>query len=187
MKKSAAVLVAIATVVTLAFKTIPSKLVSNDAHISFFSHTSLEDITSNNYKVVSTLEQQTGDVVFSVPMQSFEFEKALMQKHFNSSDFLDTKKYPKAKFIGKISNLSEINFEKDGTYQANATGELTIKDVTKPVTATGAITVLSGKVTLNSKMNITLADYKITFFKGKPSTNVAKEVAINTEAVYLPQ
>lgn len=186
MKKSAVVLVAIATVTTLAFKPIPLKLVSNDAHISFFSHTPFEDITCNNYKVVTTLEQQTGDVVFSVPMQSFEFEKALMQKHFNSSDFLDTKKYPKAKFTGKISNLSEINFSKDGTYQANATGELTIKEVTKPVTATGTITVLNGKVTLNSKMNITLADYNITFSKGKPSTNIAKDVEVTTTSVYAP-
>jgi len=184
MKKSAAVLFAIAT---LAFKPVPSKLVSSDAHISFFSHTPLEDISSNNYKVVSTLEKQTGEVVFSVPMQSFEFEKALMQQHFNSKDFLNTKKYPKAKFIGKISNLSEINFSKNGTYQANATGELTIKDVTKPVTAKGTLTILNGKVTLNTKMKMTLADYKITFSKGKPSTNVAKEIELTTLANYIEQ
>lgn len=187
MKKLTIVLVAIATAATLAFKPVPSKLVSNDAHISFFSHTALEDITSNNYKVVSTLEQQTGDVVFSVPMQSFEFEKALMQEHFNSGNFLDTKKYPKAKFVGKISNLNEINFDQNGTYEANASGELTIKDVTKPVTAKGTITILDGKVTLNSKMNITLADYSISFSKGKPSTNVAKTVEVSTTAVYVSQ
>ncbi len=187
MKKIIVITLAISALATMAFKSATTKLVSNNAHINFFSHTALEDISSNNYKVVSTLDQPTGDVVFSVPMQSFEFEKALMQKHFNSKDFLDTKKYPKAKYIGKISNLSDINFAKDGTYKANATGELTIKDVTKPVTATGSITVLNGKITLNSKMNLTLADYNITFSKGKPSTNVAKEVTITTEAVYLPQ
>ena len=185
-KKISVTVIALVALATTAFKSIPTKLVSNDTHISFFSHTPLEDITSNNYKVVSTLDQQTGDVAFSVPMQSFEFEKALMQKHFNSSDFLDTKKYPKAKFTGKISNLNEVNFSKDGTYAANATGELTIKEVTKPVNATGTITVLNGKVTLNSKMNITLADYNISFTKGKPSTNVAKEVAVTITSVYAP-
>jgi len=184
MKKSAVVLFAIATLATLAFKPIPSKLVSRDAHIHFFSHTSLEDISSDNYKVVSTLNPESGELVFSVPMQSFEFEKALMQKHFNSKDFLDTKKYPKSKFTGKIDNLSDINFSKDGTYYATATGEMTIKEITKPVKAKGTITVTGGKVSLNSKMNLTLSDYKITFSKGKPSTNVAKTIEITTNSVY---
>ncbi len=187
MKKIVILTLAISALATMAFKSATTKFISNDAHINFFSHTSFEDITSNNYKVVSTLDEKSGDLVISVPMQSFEFEKELMQKHFNSGDFLDTKKYPKAKYVGKISNLNDINFAKDGTYKANATGELTIKDVTKPVIATGSITVLKGKFTLNSKMNITLADYNISFKKGKPSTNIAKEVAITTEAVYSPQ
>lgn len=186
MKKITVTVIALIALATTAFKPIPTKLVSNDAHISFFSHTTLEDITCNNYKVVSTLDQQTGDVVFSVPMQSFEFEKALMQKHFNSSDFLDTKKFPKAKFTGKISNLNEVNFSKDGTYDANATGELTIKEVTKTVNAKGTITVLNGKVTLNSKMKVTLSDYNISFAKGKPSTNIAKDVEVTTNSVYSP-
>jgi polyisoprenoid-binding protein YceI len=186
MKNSSVLLIAIATVLALAFKPAATKLVSNDTHISFYSHTPLEDITCNNYKVVSTLDQETGEVVFSVPMQSFEFEKELMQKHFNSSDFLDTKKFPKAKFTGKISNLNEVIFTKNGTYNATATGELTIKGVTKPLNATGTITVLNGKITLNSKMNITLADYNISFSKGKPSTNVAKTVEVTTNSIYAP-
>lgn len=167
-----------------AFKPALTKLVSKDTHISFFSHTSFEDITAHNYKVVSTLDKITGEVVFSVPMQSFEFELALMQKHFNSPDFLNTKKYPKAKFVGKITNLGSINFEKDGVYAATATGELTIKDVTKAITEKGSIKVEGSKITLNTKMDLNLADYKITFKKGKPATNVAKVIEITTNAVY---
>ena len=187
MKKSKVTVIALLAIATMAFKTTETKLVSKDGHISFFSHTALEDINSNNYKVVSTLELGNGNMVFSVPMQSFEFEKALMQKHFNSGDFLDTKTFPKAKFTGKITNLSEINFSKDGTYQATASGDLTIKDATKPVNVMGTIIIASGKVTLNSKMKINLADYNISFSKGKPSTNIAKEVEITLNAVYLPE
>ncbi|MBK7683931.1 MAG: YceI family protein [Bacteroidetes bacterium] len=84
-------------------------------------------------------------MVYSVPMQSFEFEKALMQKHFNSGDFLNTKKFPKAKFVGKITNLSNINFTKDGTYPATASGELTIKDISKSVSEKGTILLRMAK------------------------------------------
>ncbi|MBK7683932.1 MAG: hypothetical protein IPJ26_16360 [Bacteroidetes bacterium] len=55
MKKSSLVALALIAIITTAFKPIQSKLVSKDAHVVFFSHTALEDISANNYKVVSTL------------------------------------------------------------------------------------------------------------------------------------
>ncbi len=47
----------------------------------------------------------------------------------------------------------------------------------------GTVTVKGGKVSTYSKFNITLADYGITFVKGKPSSNIAKtlEVTIHSE------
>lgn len=178
---------ALAIAFILASFTSTSKFVSSKTHIKFFSTTAAEDIESNNYKSVSTIVPVTGDVVFSVPMQSFEFEKALMQKHFNGKDFLDTKEFPKAKLKGKITNISDINFEKDGTYNANIEGELTIKGETNTVHEKGTITVEGALIKVNSKFNITLADYGISFAKGKPSTNVAKTVEVTVVAEYNAQ
>ena len=185
MKKSIlSIAVAGLVVFATAFTPNESKLVSKTGHISFFSHTSLEDITANNYKVVSTLDPSTGDVVYSVPMQSFEFEKAKMQQHYNSSNFLDTKKYPKAKLIAKITNLSDIDFGKDGTYNANVSGELDIHGVTKSISEQGSVTVQGNKITVDAKMEITLVDYEIAFDKGKPSTNIAKTIEIIIKSEY---
>lgn len=75
MKKLSLIAISLALFTLSAFKPIANKMVSKDGHISFFSHTTIEDITANNYKVVSTIDTSTGDVVYSVPMQSFEFEK----------------------------------------------------------------------------------------------------------------
>ncbi|PKP01902.1 MAG: YceI family protein [Bacteroidetes bacterium HGW-Bacteroidetes-9] len=160
------------------------KLVSDKTQIGFYSHTSVEDIQANNNTSVSTINTTTGDVVFSVPMQGFEFEKALMQQHFNSDKFLDTKTFPKSKLKGKITNLSSVNFAKDGTYPATVEGEMTIKGVTNPFTSTGTITVKGNKTEVQSKFNITLADYSITFVKGKPSSNIAKTVEVTVHAEY---
>ncbi|MBN1987725.1 MAG: YceI family protein [Prolixibacteraceae bacterium] len=161
-----------------------SKLVSSKSHIKFFSTTQAEDIEANNTIAVSTLNTSTGEVVFSVPMQGFEFEKALMQKHFNGEDFLNTKEFPKAKLTGKITNIDQIDFGSDGSYEAHVVGDLTIKGVTKPVHEKGTITVKGGEVETKSKFNVTLADYGIEFVKGKPSSNIAKTVEVTVQTAY---
>jgi polyisoprenoid-binding protein YceI len=181
MKKVFLTLIAL---LTISVSVNAQKQKTSKSHIKFFSRTPAEDIEANNYASVGTIDPATGDIVFSVPMQSFEFEKALMQEHFNSKKFLNTKANPKSKLIGKISNVDAINFSKDGTYEAEVTGDLTINGVTKPITEKATVVVKDGKINLNSKFNLTLADYEIAFKKGKPSTNIAKTVEVTVEAEY---
>jgi len=180
-------IISVVTFSLTAFNPIPEKRVSSKAHIKFFSTTPVEDIEANNYKIVSTIDPNSGEIVFSVPMQSFEFEKALMQKHFNQNGFLDTKNHPKAKFKGEITNLSDINWEEDGVYNANITGDLTIKGVTKTYNEEGTIVVSGNTLNINATFDVTLADHGIAFVKGKPSTNIAKTVEVTLTAEYQPQ
>jgi len=153
MKKLSKILsVLAAVVILLAFTSPTEKMVSKKTHIKFFSHTSVEDIEANNNASVSTIDPSSGVIVFSVPMQSFEFEKALMQKHFNSGNFLDTKSFPKAKLKGKITNLSEVDFTKDGTYDAIVEGEMTLHGETKTIKEKGTIIVTGDKIEISSKI-----------------------------------
>jgi polyisoprenoid-binding protein YceI len=168
----------------VAFTPKPGKMVSSKTHIKFFSTTTAENIEANNYKSVSTFDTQTGDVVFSVPMQSFEFEKALMQKHFNSEDFLNTKTNPKAKLVAKLSNLADFNPEKNGTYNATFKGEMSINGKSNPINEKATITVNGTKIRVVSKFNLKLADFGVAFEKGKPSTNIAKTVEVTVDAEY---
>lgn len=167
-----------------AFQNQSSKLSSSKTHLSFFSHTDVEDISANNYKAISTLDPQNGEVVFSVPMQSFEFKKALMQKHFNGPKFLDTKVFPKAKFVGTISNNASINYAKEGSYLAQIAGEMTIKGQTRPIKETATVTIAQHVITVKSNFSILLSDYGIAFEKGKPSSNIAKKVNIEVNVEY---
>ena len=185
MKKTILSIAVIALVaLTTAFSPIGSKLVSKTGHVNFFSHTAVEDITADNYKLVSTLETTTGEIIYTVPMQSFEFENSTMQKHFNSNKFLDTKQFPKSKFKGMITNLNDIDFGTDGEYKAEVSGELSIHGETKAITENATITVAGGTITVDVVMDITLADYGVAFTKGKPSKNIAKTVKATVKAVY---
>lgn len=107
-----------------------------------------------------------------------------MQKHFNSPKFLDTKQFPKAKFKGNIIDLGNIHFDKDGTYSANVQGDMTLHGETKNIKEKISVTVKGGEVNVKSKFNLTLADYKIAFENGKPSTNIAKTVEVSIDVFY---
>ena len=168
-----------------AFDQNTEKYISSNSHIRFFSTTPVEDIEANNYASVSTLNSKTGEVVFSVPMQSFEFEKALMQKHFNNEHFLETSTYPKSKLKGVITNIEEIDFSKRGEYAANFEGTITIKEKTKELKETGTITVDGNKLDVNSVFDLTLADFGIMFDEGeKVSAKIAKSVKVTVKTEY---
>jgi hypothetical protein len=119
-----------------------------------------EKIEGINNEVANILDAKTGDIVFQVLIKSFKFERQLMQEHFNEN-YMESDKYPKADFRGTITNLSEINFAKDGTYPAKGAGKLTMHGVTNEVNETGTITVKGKEASLKAKFTAKLHDYKI--------------------------
>lgn len=165
----------------------PAKLLTQTGQISFFSSTPAEDIKSINNNVVGTLDPRSGEVAYSVPMQGFEFEKALMQKHFNNKDFLNTAQFPRATFKGRIVDLASVDFSRDGVYSATVAGVLTVKGLEREVSESGTLTVKNGTVLAESKFELTLADFGIEFVKGKPSKNIAKVVEVTVRAAYAPE
>ncbi|MBL4755728.1 MAG: YceI family protein [Flavobacteriales bacterium] len=183
MKRISIVLMAVVFISTIAFKTEEERIITKTGHISFYSHTIAEDIVAHNYKVMSAFTPSTGAIVFSVPMQSFEFKKAMMQKHYNSPKFLNTKAFPKAKFKGNIDGKVP-DFSKDGKYEVSITGHLTMHGVTKQITQKGLFEVGGGVIKATSKFDIVLAEYEVAFKSGKAATNIAKEVAVTIDVSF---
>jgi polyisoprenoid-binding protein YceI len=157
------------------------KYMTRTGKVSFFSATSMENIEAFNNEVASVLDAKSGDLVFQVPIKSFKFEKALMQEHFNEN-YMESDKYPKAEFKGKVTDISKVNFSKDGTYSVTTSGKMTMHGVTKDVTIPGTITVKGKDVTANSKFKVKTADYKISIPKvveGK----IAKEIEVTVNSI----
>lgn len=149
-------------------------------HVSFFSDASLEDITANNYQATALLKSGSGAIAFKIPIKSFEFEKALMQEHFNEN-YMQSDKFPQATFNGNVKDNSKVNYKKSGTYKVSVTGKLTIHGVTKDVTVPGEIIVdtKGKKVTTKTNFNIALKDYGIKNDKvNKISETI--EIRVNT-------
>jgi hypothetical protein len=159
-----------------------SKYFTRDGNISFYSDAPLEKIEAHNAKAASVLDPATGNIEFSVLMKAFEFQKALMQEHFNEN-YIESTKFPKAVFKGKVDDISKVNFTKDGSYPVNVSGDLTLHGVTKPVSAPGTIEIKDGKITAKSEFKIKNEDYDIQIPK-LVSEKVAKEVRILVDVSY---
>jgi polyisoprenoid-binding protein YceI len=145
--------------------------------VKFFSHTNLEDIKAENRKVVSVLDSKTGSMEFQLLMKGFDFPNDLMEQHFNES-YAESDKFPKASFKGSITDISIVDFTKDGTYTADYTGKLTIKDVTKDIIGTATFTIKDGKVKATSKFKVKPTDYNFSI----PATvagKIAEELEID--------
>lgn len=158
------------------------KYITKTGHIWFYSHTPMEDIEAHNRQVVSSLDASTGDIAFLLLVKSFEFTRALMQEHFNEN-YMESDKLPKASFKGKITNVKQVDFKKDGTYPAEVTGDLTIHGVTKTVSYKGTIVVKGASITANAKFTVVPQDYGIKI-PSLVENKIAKEMQVEVDVSY---
>lgn len=158
------------------------KLSTRTGFVKFFSEAPIENIEASNKQVSSVINTENGEFAFLVPIKSFQFEKALMQEHFNEN-YMESGEFPKATFKGTIANGAEIDFTKDGTYKANFAGVMTMHGVEKKMEETATITIKDGKVSLGSEFKIKPADYGIEIPAGKKD-NISSVIEVTVKMSY---
>ncbi|MGB8190444.1 MAG: YceI family protein [Chitinophagaceae bacterium] len=180
MKK--ATMLVLGLVITLGGVFAQDKFFTKTGKISFYSKATLENIEAHNRSVTAVLDSKTGNIQFLALIKGFEFEKALMQEHFNEN-YLESTKHPKAEFKGQITNNGDINYAKDGTYNAHVKGKLTVHGETRDAEADGTVTVKGGKVQMQSDFNVQLADYKI---KNDKMNNISNTIKVSVNCTLEP-
>jgi len=154
-------IIVVASLLLLAFSAFSQKrYFTKTGNISFKAGTAVEDINANNKSVTCVFDAQSGDMQFAVLIKGFEFKNALMMEHFNEN-YMESDKYPKAVFKGKITNLDKINFQKDGTYNATVKGILDLHGVQKEILTSGTFKVTGETVLVIANFDVLLQDYKI--------------------------
>lgn len=160
------------------------KYFTKTGQISFYSKAALENIEAHSKTALAIFDTESGNFEWSVLIKSFQFEKALMQEHFNEN-YMESHKFPKAVFKGKIDDFHKIDFSQNGNHSLKVTGKLTIHGVTNDFSANGTITIADGEILCNSEIDVILADYNIAI----PSVvrdNIAKNVKIKVSANLQP-
>lgn len=157
--------------------------VCKEVKVSFFSSAPIEDIAAHTDGGVSALNTGNKKIYFKIPIRSFEFRKSLMQEHFNEN-YLESAEYPYATFSGFI--ISDIDFNKEGSFPVVVEGQLSIHGVTKDYKEKGTLIISEGNIMVSSEFKVRLADHKIDI----PEImfmNIAEVVAVKIYANYSPQ
>lgn len=159
------------------------KYASEKSLVTFFSEAPVENIAAENKKSSALLDLSTRQVAFSIPIIDFQFERHLMQEHFNEK-YMDTEKYPKATFQGSVIN---VNQNGKGQQNVSAKGRLTIHGVTKEVEIPGSLEITGdSKVVIKSTFKVLLKDYNISI----PQIlwqNIAEEIEVKVDFTFKPK
>jgi polyisoprenoid-binding protein YceI len=142
----------------------------------------MEDIKAENKKATFVLDTKTGTVELAILLKAFEFDRALMQEHFNEN-YVESDTYPKSTYKGKIADFNQVDLTKDGLYPVKIAGQLTIHGATKEVPARGTLIVKDGKVSGKASFKILLSDFNIEI-PSIVADKISKTVNINV-AVWL--
>lgn len=160
MNKFKILVIAIVSLISSNLVQAQNVLIDKEGVAHFFSEAPLEDIEATNEKAVGAIDLKKGTVAVSMLIKNFHFEKSLMEEHFNEN-YLESEKYPKASFKGKIVNFESIDFSKTGTVTAKADGELEIHGVSRTITSEVTFEILENAIKANTVFKVALEDHKI--------------------------
>jgi len=180
MKKQ--LLIALVLIGSVFVSQAQNKLMCRNGSLSFNCSTPGNEITAINNQVVASLDKSTGDFAVEALIKSFQFKVTLLQEHFNEN-YMESDKFPKTGFKGKITNLSEIKFDKDGTYKTTVSGQLTIHNKTNNVSTTGTTTVKGKIITCHATFTVKPKDYLIVI-PALVENKVAKETTITVDVSF---
>jgi polyisoprenoid-binding protein YceI len=149
--------------------------------ITFFSEAAIENIAATNSKGSCIFDIRSNAIAFSVPINQFQFEKKLMQEHFNEK-YMESDKYPTATFSGVVDGFQRSN----ATNKVVAKGKLNIHGVTKNVTIPGTIEISDQGLILKTKFMVKLDDYKVKIPR-LLWQNIAEEVEVSVNFTLMEQ
>ncbi|NOU16160.1 MAG: YceI family protein [Bacteroidales bacterium] len=155
---------------------------TNSGKVNFTSDAPLEVIKASSNSVAGAVKSSDRSFAFSVLVKSFEgFNSSLQRTHFNEN-YLESDKYPKITFEGKI--IEDINLGKDGTYNIRGKGKFSVHGVTQERIIPCKIIVSNGKLSISANFTVFLDDHNIKI-PAIVNQKIAEEilVSINIEMI----
>ena len=151
-------------------------LQSKSGNIIFFSEAPIENIEASSNSVIALINSENGEIAIKAFLRSFEFEKALMQEHFNEN-YVESDTYPSASFKGEIVDF--IGLSKLHKKEFSIKGVLDLHGVKKerPVLAK-LVELNNGNFQLQSNFKIACKDHDIKIPKILWK-NIAEEIEVN--------
>ena len=155
------------------------KMITKNGTISFeASVPAFEEVKAKNTGVSCVLNTKTGEIASLALMKGFKFKVALMEEHFNEN-YVESAKYPKATFKGKIENF---DISKITTTVQNYTlkGKLELHGKTKDISVIAKIRKTNEGIEISSNFSVNSDDFAIEI-PSVVSKKVSKKVNVSLD------
>lgn len=166
------------TILSLGQIFAQNPLMDKKGKASFFSEAPLENIEAVNNDVFGAIDLENGTLAVSMFIKNFHFDNSLMEEHFNEN-YLESDKYPKAKFKGKINDFTIVDFKKTGSHEVDVEGEIEIHGVTKPLRTKIRIDITPSNIKVATSFVLAVADFGIKVPR-LVIKNIAEEVEVKS-------
>lgn len=143
-----------------AFNLKDEQLYRGNGNVVFISYAPLETIKASSDELKGVVDPTNNSFAFTFPVSSFDgFNSPLQKEHFNEH-YLETSRYEKATFSGKIIGWKTC--DNDCTVQVTAKGKMTIHGITQIINVPVDI-AFNNRERFSAKANFTvlLDDYEI--------------------------
>lgn len=150
------------------------KYMSKEGYVHFFSEAPMENIEAENNKVAGVIDAATGEFAFKVPIDEFQFEKSLMQEHFNEN-YMESDAYPFSTFTGVIKGFKKLDLHTK--QEVEVSGQMNMHGVTKKIKVLATVWMQEGELHLSSAFVVKLEDYNIDIPK-IVMYNIAEEIDV---------
>lgn len=163
----------------LAVELFAQKFSVTKSLISFTSDAELELIRASSREAQGLINPATNQFAFIIAVKSFQgFNSALQREHFNDK-YLESEKFPLARFNGKI--IEPISFTTDGTYDVRAKGELDIHGEKQSRIIKAQVVIKDGIIRINTRFLVPLSDHNISI-PTIVSQKIASEIEVEFQA-----
>lgn len=160
-----------------------STFFTEEASAAFVSDAPLELIQASTSAMKVAIDTSKQTVLFVIENFSFKgFNSPLQQEHFHEN-YMESKKYPRSVFSGKI--IETINWINGTEQTVRAKGELDIHGVKTERIIKGILRFSADEISISASFNVLLEDHHIRTPK-VVSRKISPEINVEVKAVLKP-
>lgn len=132
---------------------------SDEGKVEFTSDAPLELIKASSESMKGVVDPVENTFAFIVDINSFEgFNSDLQRTHFNEN-YLESSKYPRATFTGKI--IEKINWDAQGEFNLRAKGFLNIHGIKRERIIPSTLELFPDRAFIRSEFTVPLDEHDI--------------------------
>lgn len=151
----------------------------NSGSITFRSDAPLELIKASSNELKGIFNAEKKQFAFTLNVNTFKgFNSPLQQEHFNEN-YLESNKYPRASFEGKI--IEDLDLKMNGVYSIRAKGNLTLHGISQERIIKCELSIKNNIVSIKSNFTVLLADHNIPIPK-VVHEKLASEIKVEVKA-----